>query len=142
MEKSWNPPGDRARFPRRLAAYLWASPTTAVGLLFAPFALLGGGWQVVDGILELHGGFVRWFLRHATLLPGGASAMTLGHVVLGQDLDCLEWSRAHERVHVRQCERWGPFFLPAYGIGSLIAWARGKHPYRDNPFEREAYGHE
>ena len=65
--------------------------------------------------------------------------MTLGHVVLGRDREALEWSRAHERVHVRQCERWGPFFLPAYGVASLIAMSRGERAYRDNAFEREAY---
>jgi hypothetical protein len=41
---------------------------------------------------------------------------------------------------VRQCERWGPFFLPAYGVASLIALVRRKNPYLDNAFEREAYG--
>ena len=63
-----------------------------------------------------------------------------GHVVLGRDLMLLEMTRPHERVHVRQCERWGIFFLPAYGIASLIALARGGSMYRDNGFEREAYG--
>ena len=95
---------------------------------------------MVDGVLELHGGFVDFFLRRCTLLRDGASAMTLGHVVLGRDLVLLEMTRPHERVHVRQCERWGIFFLPAYGIASLIALARGGNMYRDNVFEREAYG--
>ncbi len=131
------------RLPRPLA-YAWALPTTCVGLLFVPLALIGKnggrGMQVVDGVLELHGGWVRVFLRRCTFLPGGgASAMTLGHVVLGQDVRALERSRAHERVHVRQCERWGPLFLPAYGIASLVALVRGKRPYADNAFEREAY---
>ena len=94
---------------------------------------------MVDGVLEVHGGFVEFFLRHCTVLPGGASAMTLGHVVLGRDEMALELTRPHERVHVRQCERWGIFFLPAYGIASLIALARGGSMYRDNVFEREAY---
>ena len=65
--------------------------------------------------------------------------MTLGHVILGQDLDCLRYSRRHEHVHVRQYERWGPFFLPAYLLASFILWLRDRDPYRDNPFEREAY---
>lgn len=120
--------------------YLWAFPTTCVGLLFLPLALLsGGGYHVVDGVLEIHGGLVDRFLRRCTLLEGGASAMTLGHVVLGRDELLLELTRPHERVHVRQCERWGIFFLPAYGIASLIALARGGNVYRDNAFEREAY---
>ena len=68
--------------------------------------------------------------------------MTLGHVVLGKDAEALEWSRSHERVHVRQCERWGPLFLPAYGVASLVALCRGRDAYRDNAFEREAYDSE
>jgi hypothetical protein len=64
-------------------------------------------------------------------------AMTLGHVVLCVDAiddGCL----AHELNHVRQYERLGPFFLPAYGLASLWAAARGRHYYRDNAFERAA----
>jgi hypothetical protein len=125
---------------RQIILYLWALPASCVGLLFLPFVrITGGGYQVVDGILELHGGVVEFFLRRCTLLEGGASAMTLGHVVLGRDVEALEWSRAHERVHVRQCERWGPLFIPAYLVGSILAWASGGRAYLDNPFEREAY---
>ena len=65
--------------------------------------------------------------------------MTLGHVVLGRSAAALAETRAHERVHVTQCERWGPFFLPAYAASSLAAWARGGHPYWDNAFERRAF---
>jgi hypothetical protein len=125
----------------RILKYAWALPTTCVGLVFLPaIRFTGGGYQIVDGVLELHGGAVEFFLRRCALLPGGASAMTLGHVVLGRDLDALEWSRDHERVHVRQVERWGPLFLPAYGIASLISWLGGGSMYRGNYFEREAYG--
>ena len=93
-------------------------------------------------MLELHGGLVSGFLRHCTLLRGGASAMTLGHVVLGRDPFLLDATRKHERIHVRQCERWGPLFLPAYAVASLIAVLKGKRAYMDNVFEREAYGHQ
>jgi hypothetical protein len=51
----------------------------------------------------------------------------------------LDETRAHERVHVAQCERWGPLFVPAYLAAGAWAWARGRHPYFDNPFEREAF---
>ena len=132
-----------ARAVRRALAYAWALPTTSVGLPFLPLVLLSrtGGAKVVDGVLELQGGPVDFFLRHCTLLKGGASAMTLGHVVLGRDARLLDLTRDHERVHVRQCERWGPFFIPAYLLASLVVMLRGKRPYEDNPFEREAYGH-
>ena len=121
--------------------YLWAGPNSFVGLLFLVIAPIGGriGTQVVDGVLELYGGMVAAFLRHGTLLQNGASAMTLGHVVLGRDQNALDWSRDHERVHVRQCERWGPLFIPAYLLVSLLLHLRGKRFYEDNPFEREAY---
>jgi hypothetical protein len=66
-------------------------------------------------------------------------ALTLGHVVLGANENILERTREHERIHVRQYERFGPFFLPLYLIATLIAWLRGKHPYRENWFEIEAY---
>src|SRR5687768_10170960 len=120
--------------------YLWALPTTAVGLLLTAIALASGGrarWHT--GVLEVHGGFATYFLKHLTLLPGGAAAITFGHVVLGCDPRCLDLTRRHERVHVRQVARWGPLFLPAYGIASLIAKARGGDAYHDNVFEREAY---
>ena len=50
--------------------------------------------------------------------------------------------RAHEQVHVRQYERWGLFFVPAYLVSSLWQLLRGRHIYRDNCFEREAFGAE
>ena len=61
-------------------------------------------------------------------------AITLGHVVLcvnEVDDDLL----GHELAHVRQFERWGPFFVPAYLIASLAARARGGRAYADNRFE-------
>lgn len=128
---------------RRILVYLWAAPTSAIGLLFLIPPLLRlthVHMRIVDGVLELHGGLVTRFLRHGTLLRGGASAMTLGHVVLGVNQRALDETRDHERVHVRQVERWGPAFIPAYLFASVLAWMRGQHPYLDNHFEREAFG--
>jgi len=127
--------------PQRLFLYVWALPTTAVGLVFVGVGLFGGRVRIVDGVIEVQGGAVEWFLRRCTglVFKGGASAMTLGHVVLGRDGRTLELTRQHERVHVRQCERWGPLFLPAYGVASLVAHLRGGSAYRDNRFEKEAY---
>ncbi|MDB5326850.1 MAG: hypothetical protein JWM57_2419 [Phycisphaerales bacterium] len=125
---------------RRLLAYAWAGPTTAVGLIATGAALASGGRaRNVDGVLEVHGGFATFALRRLTLLQGGAAAMTLGHVVLGQDADSLARTRRHERVHVRQCERWGPLFLPAYLGTSAVLWLMRRDAYYDNFFEREAY---
>ena len=70
--------------------------------------------------------------------PVGFAAMTLGHVILAIDPLTLSAVRSHEQVHVRQYERWGLLFVPAYLASSLVQWLRGRHPYRENHFEREA----
>ena len=125
-------------------AYFWASPTTIVlGLPAIVLALLSGGRvRSVEGVFEVSGGLPRWLLTHATLLSGGAAAITFGHVVVGRDEATLERTRIHERVHVAQYERWGPFFVPAYVLASLWVLLRRGKPYRDNPFEREAFAKE
>lgn len=64
--------------------------------------------------------------------------MTLGHVVLGRDPRALAATRAHERAHVRQCEVWGPAFIPAYVLASVWALISGGGAYDGNYFERQA----
>jgi hypothetical protein len=122
----------------RLAAYGWALPTTAVGLAAGALTLVtGGAVRACAGTLEFHGGFATWMLRSVAR----ARAMTLGHVILGRDPLELEICRAHELAHVRQVERWGPLFLPAYLACSAWEWAHraeGRHYYYDNYFERDA----
>ena len=71
--------------------------------------------------------------------PGRFTAITLGHVIIAACSNDLDRCRAHEHVHVAQCERWGPFFIPAYLLSSLWQLARGRRMYRDNAFEKEAY---
>ena len=66
-------------------------------------------------------------------------AFTLGHTVFGQTDAALDVTHDHERVHVRQFERWGPLMGPAYLGCSLVLWLAGRRPYRDNPFERQAF---
>ena len=128
------------KIPLRWPLYLWAFPTTLLGLLFLPDCWLTGQVRWVDGVIEAHGSLTRFFLSRCTLLRGGASAMTLGHVIIARDARLLDLTRCHERVHVRQCERWGPLFVPAYLTLSAVMWLRGLRAYEDNPFEREAYG--
>lgn len=119
---------------------LWTSPNSLVGLFFGSLGLVTGGKvQRKRGVLEFHGGAVTWLLRH---LPINAAAMTLGHTIMGQDVECLRAARNHEHVHVRQYECWGPMFLPAYFLSSLYMWVIKRDPYRDNPFEVEAYAKE
>ena len=130
---SRSPAGPR-RPLKRIAGYTWAAPTTALGLLAGALALSSGGkaqWR--RGAVEFHGGFATWFAEQI-----GFDAMTLGHAILGRDTFSLELVRDHEQAHVRQAERWGPFFIPAYLAASVLAWRRGGHYYRDNWFERDA----
>ena len=122
-----------------LLRYSWALPATVLGLVLAALALWRGRVALVDGVVEAEGPLVCWALAHLVPLPGGAAAITLGHVVLGRDPSTLALTRAHERVHVRQYELWGPFFLPAYLLSSSIALARRRHAYYDNVFEQEAH---
>ncbi|QDU63566.1 hypothetical protein Pan216_44470 [Planctomycetes bacterium Pan216] len=125
---------------RRCLLILWVLPGTLVGLTFGLLALAtGGGCRRRSIILEFWGGAVTWMLKHCTPLPGGVSGMTLGHVVIGRSPEALDFCREHELVHVRQYERWGPFFIPVYLLLSVIIYFRGGHAYFDNPFEREAY---
>jgi hypothetical protein len=123
-----------------LARYLWAFPNSLIGLLFVPIAAFTrGGVELVDGVLELHGPFIAWTLAHCIPLNSGVVAITLGHVVLGRDREALVQTRAHERVHVRQYERWGPMFIPAYLLASLWGFVTGAGAYHGNAFERAAF---
>jgi hypothetical protein len=127
----------------RLLRYLWALPTTCVGLLIAPAAMSPHGRiSVVDGVLEMHSPLIAALLRYVVPIAGGAAAMTLGHVVIGRDESCLARTRCHERVHVRQCEAWGPAFIPAYLAAGLWGLISGKGMYQGNYFERQACRHE
>jgi hypothetical protein len=119
--------------------YVWAAPTTALGVVMVLAGLWRAQVHVVDGVVEAHGPALAWLLSHLTLIPGGAAALTLGHVVIARDGWSLESSRTHERVHVRQCETWGPLFVPAYLSASLWATLRGGNFYFDNRFEVEAF---
>lgn len=121
----------------RLILLLWALPWTLVGLGLGLIGLATGGrGRRVGHVLEFHGGAVTWLLERLPVCP---VAMTLGHTILGQTAAGLDFCRDHELVHVRQYERWGPVFIPAYFLCSIVLWCRGRDAYRDNPFEREAY---
>jgi hypothetical protein len=123
-----------------IARTLWTLPTTLVGLTIGTACLpFGARWQFHSGVIEIHGGGVAWLLKNATLLKGGARAITFGDVVLGTTQDALDLTREHERVHVRQAHKWGGLFIPAYLTASFIALLQRRHFYQDNVFEREAY---
>jgi hypothetical protein len=90
--------------------------------------------------MEIYGGLRRVLPPSVDAAEGGASAMTLGHVVLGRDVQLLELTRV--RTSAFTCDSasgGGSSSCRTYGIASLIALARGGSMYRDNAFEREAY---
>lgn len=124
---------------RRWAGWLWASPNTLLGLVAGLVLLLSGGGVARErGVLEFSGG---WLGERARCAPAAIrfTALTLGHTILGTCAADLAAVRDHEHVHVRQYERWGPFFLPAYAVSSLWQVLHGRRGYRDNVFERQAY---
>ena len=124
----------------RPLAYLWASPWTLAALSLGILAAgCGDSLYLHRGVIVCHGPWLSRLLRRVPI-RGGAAAMTIGHVVLARDAASLQRCLSHELVHVRQYERWGPLFVPAYFIASVAAALAGGDPYRDNGFEREAFG--
>jgi len=123
----------------RMLRYVWASPYSLVGLLLSlPALMLGATARVNDGALEVAGGrFGLWLSSFPRVLR--FSAVTMGHVILGENHALLASVSAHERVHVRQYERWGILFVPVYCGVSLVQLVRGRSPHFANRFEREAY---
>lgn len=123
----------------RLLLTLWALPVTVLGLFVVLMARSSGGAvRRVDGVLEAAGGWPARILQRGFPFSGPVVAITLGHVVVGLSQEVLDATRIHERVHVRQFERWGVLLLVLYPLAGLHAWLRGGCPYRDNVFEQEA----
>jgi hypothetical protein len=112
--------------------YLWAAPNSLLGLLLALLlTCFGARWHWRQGVLEVSPKHRRWESWPFV-------ALTLGHVVLAVSEPQMQRWRDHERVHVAQCERWGPLFLPAYLLEGLWQWLRGRRAYVDNRFEVQA----
>jgi len=123
---------------RMLLRYAWASPCSIAGLpLVLAGILSGASVRVAAGVLEVSGGrTASWVSRLPRFLQ--FSVITFGHVILADTEAALESHREHERVHVRQYEQWGILFVPLYGGSCLIQLLRGRDPYSDNHFERQA----
>ena len=122
----------------KLPGILWALPVTLPALFCAAlFCTRRASLQYREGAFDCSGPSVA---RALEWLPtnGRVSAITIGHVIFSRDDDtAVKWC-AHERIHVRQYERWGVFFPLAYAAASAIAWSKGERAYYDNVFEREA----
>lgn len=127
----------RSKLARALG-YLGALPVSALAAAVVPLVIAtGGSVRARTGVLEAAGGLLRPLLaRGVPRFP--IAAITLGHVVFAADERALDASRAHERIHVGQYERFGALFPFLYLAASLQAMARGGSAYRDNAFEREA----
>src|SRR3954468_4347724 len=123
----------------RALRYLWAAPYTLLGLgLGGVGVLFGATMRRHRGAIEVCGGRIGEALARRPG-PRGFSAMTLGHVILAVDRPSLAELRLHEHVHVRKYERWGPLFVPPSLLSIFVQLLRGRHPYRENHFERQAY---
>ncbi|RYF29112.1 MAG: hypothetical protein EOO23_07110 [Comamonadaceae bacterium] len=123
---------------RAIVRLLWASPCSAVGIVLAGVPLLAGGrarWS--SGALEVT-------YRESEADCGRLArklafrGIVFGHVILAVTRSELLSIGPHERVHVRQYERWGPLFFFAYGASSIWQLLRGRSAYWDNHFEIEA----
>lgn len=117
--------------------WIWVFPGTLIGLAVGLVGLVSGGSvRRVGPTVEFWGGLVTKLLDSRWVRARG---MTLGHVVIGTSAPILDQVRSHEWVHVRQYERWGPLFIPAYLSCSTVLYLRGRNGYFENPFEVEAF---
>ena len=124
---------------------LWVAPVSMFALLLLPLALWRANWHVTGGVLEITSPALSWFLQRPWFraMSGGTgfAAATIGHVLIARSRISMNKCRAHEHVHVRQCERWGALIPIAYvSAGLYAAWRarRWSAYYWDNWFEREA----
>jgi hypothetical protein len=107
--------------PLELLGFVWTLPNTLLGLALGALTFQ---------LPRAHGGafvFDRAPRGLTRLLRAiNRSAMTVGFVIVsavpveGQLLE-------HERFHVRQYARWGPFFIPVYLI-LAIPFGYRRHP--------------
>lgn len=117
---------------------LWVAPRTLAGTLPAVLlCALGAPARWVAGVAEVAFDDKAHPLARA-LARLSFSAITLGHVVIARTHACQRLHRAHERIHVAQYERWGLLFFMLHAGTSAWQLLRGRRPYADNHFERQA----
>jgi hypothetical protein len=65
----------------RFLRYLWAGPTTLIGIVLAFPSLHRGHVAIVDGVIEAHSPFLSWgpFFVPAYLLAGVWALLQGGH---------------------------------------------------------------
>ncbi len=114
----------------RLAAILWTSPNTALGLgVGAVAVMLGARAQFGRNAIEfLDNPFVGAMKRSGVTLGHTihyAPGRDPSHVIARYDQSGRVTLGAHEHAHTLQYERWGPLFLVAYAISWIPGVARG-----------------
>ena len=122
-----------------LLGVLWALPCSVVGaLLGIVIVALGGSARRVDHTIEVALA-VEQPHTSAWARQLRFSAITLGHVIVGQSHEAVAARRAHERVPVRQYGLFGALFFVAFPGASVWALIRGRCLYRGNHFEKQAF---
>ena len=131
---------------KKILGYLWASPVTAVGLLYtATFWALGWHkWEGVKGDALVwrvdQEKAPKWLLKRWMNWGGHA----IGNVVvLRYTIDESPTTLVHEQKHVDQVMRLGIFQPVIYGLNmaAIKLGCPGSHPYYDNIFEVDARRH-
>lgn len=103
---------------------LWTLPNTAIGLVVGAVAvMLGSRARVGRNAIEFLDQPFVGLLRKSAITLGNtihyAPGRTPDILVLRYDGRAFVSLGEHERAHTRQYERWGPFFLIAYGCSWL-----------------------
>jgi hypothetical protein len=106
--------------------FVWTLPNTVLGVVAG--ALTFQLPRVVEGALVFDRG-----ARGLTALMRAMNrtAMTIGYVIVSSDPVAGTLLR-HEQHHIRQYERWGPFFIPVYLLLAIL------YGYRRHPMELAA----
>ncbi|HJS27429.1 MAG TPA: hypothetical protein VJ913_09930 [Actinomycetota bacterium] len=112
--------------PLELLGFVWTVPNTVLGLVLGAFTFQ---------LPRAHGGafvFDRSPRGLTRLLRAmGRTAMTVGFVIVAA-VPVEGTLLAHERYHIHQYARWGPFFIPVYLVLAV------PYGYRRHPMERAA----
>lgn len=128
---------------KKILGYLWASPVTLLGLVYAmAFCALGWyEWETAEDdalVWNLnHEKAPQWLKNYWSKWSGHA----IGNVVVLKNSIIASGSTFdHELRHVQQVMRMGIFQPIVYGINLIaIRWGcPGTHPYYYNPFEVDA----
>lgn len=118
------------------AGWLWALPTALVGLVVT-LPLGCRPFRFRDGVLYLvapkSGPWAVWARQ-------GFVAITFGQLMMvSSEMQTLDARlMRHELRHFQQARRLGVFFLPVYGLLSLLAMVLGRSAYSGNLLELDA----